>query len=175
MNDEHAARLELEQQNRELEEKLKVVAQQPATVVDTKSMHSGSHVQLVFSNRRFVIPFAVIMAVAPVAWSCIKYVTDTLQELKSLNTAVSGYEKSQELMSQRLDKLVEDMATSKNTQARQAGYLDAVLPMAGVTVPGAEPGAIQVNIARDPDPVGTKKRPKIVTHTFVPAPPLDQR
>ncbi len=171
MQEEHDARVAAEKHRDELEAQLKRVAAAPVTIADAKSMHPGGHVQVAFSNKKFVIPFTVITAVAPLVWVCVQYVVGVTQQVKALNTAVSGYEKSQEAMNDRIDAVVAENALLKNTQARQAGYLAGALPMAGVSVPGAESGAIQVDISRDPDPVGTKKHPKVVTHTFVPAPP----
>lgn len=175
MDEEHLARVAAEQRTREVEEQLKKIAAAPAVTVDPEvlSMRPGA-LHVVGKGWKFGIPFGAIVTAVPIIWAVVQHVYGIEQQLKSLNAAVAGYEKSQEARDKSISDLTGEVALLTNTQARQAGYIAAALPMAGVSVPGAESGAIQVDIARDPAPLGARKRPTVVTHTYVPAPPPDR-
>lgn len=175
LDEEHAARLAAERRIQEVEEQLKKIAATQVVTVDpeVRSMQPGA-LHVVGKGWKFGIPFGAIATVVPIVWAVVQHVYGIEQQLKSLNAAVAGYEKGQESRDKSISKLTEEVALLTNTQARQAGYIAAALPMAGVSVPGAESGAIQVDISREPAPLGAKKRPTVVTHTYVPAPPPDR-
>lgn len=172
LEEEHQARTALEQDKLRLEERLKQLVSAPATPADVKSMRPG---MLHFRGKdwKIAVPFTLLLALAPYAWTVIQRVQGVLQQLQDLNKAVASYSKNEESQDARISACVTEVALVKNTVARQAGYLAGALPMAGVSVPGAEDGAIQVNIDREPDPIGMKKRVKVVTHTRIPAPSSD--
>lgn len=165
-------REELESYNRKLEQQLQRLADAPVEKSDAKSMRPGM-LRLAGKDWKVAIPFTLLIAAAPYAWTVVQHIMAVEQELKNLNAAVASFQKAEDAQNKELKDLQADNALLKNTVARQAGYLAGALPMAGVSVPGAENGAIQVDIERDPEPAGTKHHPKVITHTRIPAPAPD--
>lgn len=172
LQDEQAERAELERRNDELEQQLKKVAAAPVTPAETKSMRPGM-IRVTGKDWKIAVPITLVLALGAPAWAGIKHVMGAEQELKDLNKVVASFQKREEEQDKKMADLSKDITENKNTVARLAGYLAGALPMAGVSVPGAEEGAIQVDIKRDPDPAGMKRRPKVVTHTRIPAPAPD--
>lgn len=162
----------LEGYNRELEKQLKLLASTPVKVEDAKSMRPGQ-LRLSGKDWKIAVPFTLLIAAAPYAWTVVQHILAVEQQLKDLNAAVASFQKAEDAQDKKISDLAAENVLLKNTVARQAGYLAGALPMAGVSVPGAENGAIQVDIERDPDPAGMKHRPKVVTHTRIPAPAPD--
>jgi hypothetical protein len=170
--EEAKRRAELEHYNRALEKQLQQIASAPVKVEDTKSMRPGM-LRLHGKDWKIAIPFTLLIAAVPYAWTVVQHVLAAQQQLTDLNKAVAGFQEEKDSRNKELADLHGEVASLKNTVARQAGYLAGALPMAGVSVPGAENGAIQVDIDREPDPAGVKHKPKVVTHTRIPAPAPD--
>lgn len=172
LQDEQAAREELEQRNAELEQQLKNIAAAPVTPAETKSMRPGM-LRVAGKDWKIAVPLTLVAAAVLPVWAGIQHVMGAEQELRDLNKAVASFQKREEEQDKKMADLAKEITDNKNTTARLSGYLAGALPMAGVSVPGAEEGAIQVDIKRDPDPAGMKRRPKVVTHTRIPAPAPD--
>jgi len=172
LKEEQAAREELEAYNQRLEQQFKQLAEAPVKEEDAKSMRPGM-LRMAGKDWKIAIPFTLLVAIAPYAWTVVQHIMAVEQQLKDLNVAVASFQKAEDAQNKELKDLRDENTLLKNTVARQAGYLAGALPMAGVSVPGAENGAIQVDIERDPDPAGMKHRPKVVTHTRIPAPAPD--
>jgi hypothetical protein len=183
LQDEQAAREEAETARadlvrrnaaleKELEQQLKKVAAAPVTPADSKSMRPGM-IRVTGKDWKIAVPLTLVLAIGAPAWAGIKHIMAAEQELRDLNKAVAGFQKREEEQDKKFTDLAKEITDNKNTMARISGYLAGVLPMAGVSVPGAEEGAIQVDIKRDRDPAGMARRPKVVTHTRIPAPAPD--
>lgn len=164
------ARVAAENYNSELEKQLKAIAAAPVKIEDSKSMRPGI-LRLAGKDWKVAIPFTALLAVAPYLWTVVQRVQGVLQELKDLNTMVASYQKAEDAQNTAIADLQRENSSLRETVAKQAGYLAGALPLAGVSVPGAENGAIAVQIDRDPEPLNSKRRPKVVTHTRIPAPP----
>lgn len=158
-----------EKYNRELEKQLKAIASAPVKVEDTKSMRPGV-LRLGGKDWKVAIPFTVLLAAAPYLWTVVQRVQGVLQELKDLNAMVASFQKAEDAQNDLIAKIASENVMLKTTVARQAGYLAGALPLAGVSVPGAELGAIDVEIDHDQVPLNATRRPKVVTHTRIPAP-----
>ena len=123
-------------------------------------------------HLKITIPLALIIAGAPLIWTLI---TDYLQLKRDFKTQTDTYgaqaKRIEEVntFAHEVSKSNEDL---REKVAELSGYLAAILPKAGVKVPGAEPGATFVDIVSDPLPIGeAKKRQRpIVVHNRVPAP-----
>lgn len=152
-----------------VEEQLRKVAAAPVTISDAKSMHPGT-LHLQGKGWKLGIPFTVLVAAAPFLWTVVQHVIGLEQQVKDLNKAVAGFQASNDAKDTAISDLQDTTSNLRLTQARMAGYLAKTLPMAGVSVPGAELGAISMDVDRDPEPLGAKHRPHVVTHTRIPAP-----
>lgn len=174
--DEAAAEVaRAKEHNAVLEEQLRLALRAPKPVVITETdTHTKSvspvGISLGGKNWKVALPLTALLAIAPFLWTVVQKAIAIEQQLSDLNKIVAGYADSQDARDDTIAKLQGEVVTLRITQAKQSGYLAKVLPLAGVSVPGAELGAIDVDIDRDSEPLGTKHRPKIVTHTRVPAP-----
>lgn len=174
--DEAAAEVaRAKEQNALLEEQLRLAMKAPKPVVitetetRTKSV-SPIGISLGGKNWKVAIPLGALLGIAPFLWTVVEKALAIEQQLTDLNKIVAAYADSQDARDNTIAKLQGVVVELRVTQARQAGYLAKALPLAGVSVPGAEVGAIDVDIDKDSEPLGTKHRPRVVTHTRVPAP-----
>ena len=90
-----------------------------------------------------------------------------LRELKNTFVAVTTLVEAVDAYSHEVAERSHDL---KETVAQLSGYLAGILPKAGVKVPGAEPGAISMEIVSDPLPMNEKRQRPVNVHTRVPAP-----
>jgi len=119
---------------------------------------------------KFTVPIALLVGLIPTVWALVSDYLQLKRDLKVQSDAFGSISKRIEEVDQRVSKLAESLSSLRETVAEQSGYIAAVLPNAGVKVPGAAPGAIPVIVVADPLPLGTKRQTPVTTHTFVPAP-----
>lgn len=142
----------------------------PAPHVETTELPTAHFV--VAGNRwRLGVPLALLAPVLLWLWTQLQAYLDMGRQLKALNATVVSYEARMAADETRLADTKTEIGTLRETQAKLSGYLAGALPLAGVSVPGAEVGSIPVTIDRDADRVGLIRRTPVVTHTRVPAPP----
>lgn len=120
---------------------------------------------------KFVIPVSLIAAISPFVGAFTNDYLELRRQVKVLTEYVSKYEQRFEKVDKEIRDVNADKAVLRETLARQSGYIAGVLPKAGVSVPGSEPGAVVVDVISDPLPPGTKPRAKVNVRTLVPAPP----
>lgn len=166
---------QVKEHNAALEEQLRLAMRAPKPVVITETdTHTKSispiGISLGGKNWKVAIPLTALLALGPFLWTVVQKAMAIEQQLTDLNKIVAGYADSQDARDDAIAKLQGEVVALRITQAKQSGYLARVLPLAGVSVPGAELGAIDVDIDKDSEPLGAKHRPKVVTHTRVPAP-----
>ncbi len=131
------------------------------------------------NGKKFVVPIGLILAAAPFVATLGQRIWSYERQAKELTAAVAGYEKRLEEQNDAIKTMKEGQDALRVTVAKMSGYLDAVLPKAGVVVTRSEPGAIQMDIETDQqaarawakESVSTKKSPKVFVRTPVPAPP----
>jgi hypothetical protein len=119
---------------------------------------------------RIGVPLALLAPIVLFLWTQLQNYLELGRQVKALNLAVASYEDRMGAEEKTQADLKGEIASLRETEAKLSGYLAGALPLAGVAVPGAERGSIEVDIDRDPDKVGAKKRPQVVTHTRIPAP-----
>ena len=165
------------QARRAAEEELRTLkaerAEPPETVIEVDKA-TTAHVVVAGQRWRLGVPIALLSPVLLFLWTRIQDYVELERQVKALNAAVASYEGRMAAHEKMASDMKGDIATLRETEAKLSGYIAGALPMAGVTVPGAESGAIRVDIDRDPDKPGTKRRAPVVTHTRVPAPPPAQ-
>ena len=95
---------------------------------------------------------------------------ETKHELKGLKDTFVAVTTRVEAVDAYSHEVAERNHDLKETVAQLSGYLAGILPKAGVRVPGAEPGAINMEIVSDPLPMNEKRQRPVNVHTRVPAP-----
>lgn len=157
----------------ELEEELK---NRPARGITVESAHtisvSAEAVTVRRNGKKFVIPFAILMAVAPLVWTVVMDYTEMRRAAKEQKDTFASTTRRIDTLEQKLAEQARDNASLRETVAQLSGFLAGVLPKAGVTVPGAEPGASPVNVISDPLPLGARRQTPINVRTRVPAPAM---
>ena len=131
---------------------------------------SPSAVTLRGRTWKVVIPFALVVTLTPLIWALVTTWLDMKQQFKVQKDTYAEIQKRADAQDQRISELTKSNNDLRENVARLAGYVAAVLPNAGVKVPGAEPGAIAVSVQADPLPRGSKRQTPVTTHTLVPAP-----
>lgn len=145
--------------------------------LDAKSAHveptemPTAHFVVAGNRWRIGVPLALLAPVLLWLWTQLQAYLDMGRQLKALNATVVSYEARMAADEKLVSDTRGEIGTLRETQAKLSGYLAGALPLAGVSVPGAEVGSISVAIDRDPDRVGLIRRTPVVTHTRVPAPP----
>lgn len=120
-------------------------------------------------GKRVVIPLALLAPVATVVWAVVQNYNALMQQLKDLNAAVAGDVKIHEALDKRISTLEADNTSLRVVVAKQAGFLEGALPIAGVKAK-AESGAISVDVESDPQAPGVKPRRMVNVTTPIPAP-----
>lgn len=147
---------------------LQRAADAPSSMKDRKSMRPGLHIA--GRGWKLGVPFTALVAAVPLLWALVQQGLALEEQVKDLNKAVAGFQASVDATNKMVSDNTKDISGLHTTVALTSGYLARVLPMAGVSVPGAELGALPVDIDRDPAPLGVTQKPRVVTHTRVPAP-----
>lgn len=142
----------------------------PAPHVEQTEMPTA-HVVLAGKRWRIGVPLALLSPLLLWLWTQVQAYLDMGRQLKALNATVVSYEARMAADEKLVSDTRGEIGTLRETQAKLSGYLAGALPLAGVSVPGAEVGSIPVTIDRDADRVGLIRRAPVVTHTRVPAPP----
>ena len=119
---------------------------------------------------KFTVPIALLIGLVPMVWALVGDYLQLKRDLKVQSDAFGAVSKRNEEVDQRVSRLSESLSSLRETVAEQSGYIAAVLPNAGVKVPGAAPGSIPITVVADPLPLGTKRQLPVTTHTLVPAP-----
>jgi hypothetical protein len=119
---------------------------------------------------KFMVPISIILGIGPLIWALVSDYVDTKRELKELRTTFIGVTTRVEAVDLYAHDVAERNHDLRETVAQLSGYLAGILPKAGVKVPGAEPGAISMEIVSDPLPTNEKRQRPVNVHTRVPAP-----
>ena len=121
---------------------------------------------------KFTVPITLLIALIPLVWSLISDYTQMKRDFKTQTDTFARIEARIEEVNSYAHDVGKSNADLRETVAQISGYLSAILPKAGVKVPGAEPGAAYINVVSDPlSLVDMKKRQKpIIVRTPVPAP-----
>lgn len=155
----------------ELEQTRAAAAQPPTPTHNTISV-SPEAVTLRRNGKKLVIPFALLMAVAPLVWTLVVDYMELKRAAKEQKDTFASTTARIDTLEQKLAEQARDGAALRETVAQLSGYLAGVLPKAGVTVPGAEPGASRMVVVSDPLPLGVKRQAPVHVRTPVPAPAL---
>lgn len=122
------------------------------------------------AGRKVVIPLALITAGLPMAWAAVDNVLAIKQQLRSMNEYIANSGQRSANYESRISALERDNSVLRETVAKQAGYLEGVLPKAGVRAL-AERGAEPIDVVSDPLPPGTRPKHLVNVTTPIPAPP----
>jgi hypothetical protein len=122
------------------------------------------------NGKKFVIPFALLMAVTPLVWTVVMDYVELKRAAKEQKDTFATTAARIDTLEWKLSEQAMDNASLRETVAQLSGYLAGVLPKAGVTVPGAAPGASRMAIVSDPLPLGAKRQTPVNVRTPVPAP-----
>lgn len=137
---------------------------------DSSISLSASAVTVKKGGQRFVIPLAVVLSVAPVLWAGVNDYLEVKRQIKEQTKGFASFEEHFGKIEQKLVEQAKSQAELREDVARLSGYLAAVLPKAGVSVPGAESGASFVSVVVDPLPIGAVRQTPVNVRTKVPAP-----
>lgn len=152
-------------------EQARSVAQAPAPAPAHNTISvSPDAVTLRGNGKKFVIPFALLVTVAPLIWTGVMDYVELKRATKEQKDTFASTTSRIDTLEQKLAEQARDNASLRETVAQLSGYLAGVLPKAGVTVPGAEPGASRVTVVSDPLPLGAKRQTQVNVRTPVPAP-----
>jgi len=185
-DEEEKRSLELERKNLELQSALQtmkvsapisvipaaIVPAAPAPVEGKPLSVSPQGVTIRGSHWKFTIPITLIISLIPLIFSLV---SDYMQMKRDFKLQTDTFSRTT-VRIEEINSYAHEVGRSneelREKVAELSGYLAGILPKAGVKVPGAEPGAISVNVVSDPLPLGEmkKKGRPIVVHTPVPAP-----
>jgi hypothetical protein len=144
-----------------------------ATSTDGKPLSiSPQGVTVRGSHWKFTIPITLIVSLVPLIFTLVNDYTQMKRDFKAQTDTYARVSARIEEINTYAHEVGRSNEELREKVAELSGYLAGVLPKAGVKVPGAEPGAIPVNVVSDPLPLGEmKKRGKpIIVRTPVPAP-----
>jgi hypothetical protein len=150
----------------------KLSKSKPEDIQDRSISLSPQAVTLRGKHWKVTVPLALLISSAPIIWSLV---SDYMQMKRDFKTQTETYG-AQAKRIEEINIFAHEVSRSnddlREKVAQLSGYLAAILPKAGVKVPGAEPGATFVNLISDPLPIGeaSKRQKPIVVHTPVPAP-----
>lgn len=124
------------------------------------------------SHWKFTIPITLFASLIPLIFSLVSDYMQMKRDFKTQTETFARITSRVEEVNVYAHEVSKSNDDLREKVAELSGYLAGVLPKAGVKVPGAEAGAINVNVVSDPLPLGEmKKRGKpIVVRTPVPAP-----
>jgi len=122
------------------------------------------------SSWKFMVPISLFIGIVPLVWALVSDYIEVKHELKELKATFVGVTTRVEAVDLYAHDVAERNHDLKETVAQLSGYLAGILPKAGVKVPGAEPGAISMEIVSDPLPMNDKRPRPVNVHTRVPAP-----
>lgn len=186
-DEEEKKNLELERKNLELQSELQTMKSVPErvsvipaaiipavpTAIEGKPLSvSPQGITVRGSHWKFTIPITLIISLVPLIFSLVNDYTQMKRDFKlQTDTFARTVARIEEInvYAHEVGKSNEEL---REKVAELSGYLAGILPKAGVKVPGAEPGAIPVNVVSDPLPIGElkKKGKPFIVHTPVPAP-----
>lgn len=144
----------------------------PAPPVHNAISVSPDAVTLRRGGKKYVIPFALLVTVTPFIWTGVMDYMELKRAAKEQRDTFASTTARIDTLEQKLAEQARDNASLRETVAQLSGYLAGVLPKAGVTVPGAEPGASRMAVVSDPLPLGAKRQTPVHVRTPVPAPAL---
>lgn len=142
----------------------------PSTTSDNAISVSPTAVTVRRNGKKFVIPFALFMTLGPLLWTAITDYMELKRSTKEQKATFASTTARIDTLEQKLAEQARENVELRETVAQLSGYLAGVLPKAGVTVPGAAPGASKVSIVSDPLPLGAKRVTPVNVRTPVPAP-----
>lgn len=121
-------------------------------------------------GKKFVLPFALLLAVAPLVWTAVMDYVELKRAAREQKDTFASTTSRIDALERKLSEQAKENASLRETVAQLSGYLAGVLPKAGVTVPGAEPGAARMAVISDPLPLGASRQTPVNVRTPVPAP-----
>jgi hypothetical protein len=119
---------------------------------------------------RVAIPIAALTALLAPLTAAVSHFVELERQVSATRALVASYQEQLSKLEQGQAATNRELAELRTSVARLSGYLAAILPSAGVSVPGAEAGAAAVDVETVPQAPGTPKRPKVRVLTRVPAP-----
>ena len=119
---------------------------------------------------KIAVPLSLVIGIVPLIWAFVSDYLETKHELRELKNTFVAVTTRVEAVDAYSHEVAERSHDLKETVAQLSGYLAGILPKAGVKVPGAEPGAISMEIVSDPLPINEKRQRPVNVHTRVPAP-----